>query len=305
MSGRGSHPLSRAAALALVVGLAALGASAAVGAAKTTRSPASVACKPGFHRMGNHCMRNPSRRTPKLGPKLATAVPPPAPPAPPPVPLPAPQVPGPACEDSALSGFVAPFFTHLSAAHLQESPLQQVHDLLDADRYVLIHTALLDHMLAGLVPLLHDLLDGDLGGAVSRLLTRTCAPGSATVSVPAPAAVVPAPASAAPAAQGAPVQAPPTPGPMMHPMPAAAPTATVDMTGIAFVPAEVTVKVGGAVRWHNSDPVPHTVTSVGPGPLASPTIGAGGDYSLTFSKPGTFAYLCQVHPNMHGRVLVQ
>jgi plastocyanin len=47
------------------------------------------------------------------------------------------------------------------------------------------------------------------------------------------------------------------------------------------------------------------VTSVGPGPLASPTLGANVDYSLTFSKPGTYAYLCQVHPNMRGSGVVQ
>jgi plastocyanin len=253
-----------------------------------------------------------SKPKPTLKPKLtATAVPAPAPPAPPSGPPavlpPAPPV----CQDSAVYSVLAPFLTHLSAAHLQESPLQQVHDLLNTDQYILIHTALLDSMLAGLVPVLHDLLNGDLNGAVTALLTRTCAPGSAPASVPAAASVIPATAIAPPAVRAA--QAPPPPpAPMPMPMPMsmtvmppAAPSATVDMTGIAFVPAEVTVKVGGGVTWHNSDPVPHTVTSVGSGPLASPTIGANGDYSSTFSKPGTYAYLCQVHPNMRGRVVVQ
>jgi plastocyanin len=30
----------------------------------------------------------------------------------------------------------------------------------------------------------------------------------------------------------------------------------------------------------------------------------GGDFSVTFSKPGTYAYSCVIHPDMKGTVTV-
>jgi len=307
---RRSHPRVRALVVGVAVAAVAAGAPAAPGAA----APAGP-CKAGLRFMAGRCMKMPAYltatskhalRKPKP-PKIAAA----APVAPSPVALAPPPIappPAPVCQDSALSAFVTPFLAHLSAAHLQESPLQQVHDLLNTDQYVWIHTVLVDNMLAGLMPVLQDLLDGDLNGAVTRLLTRTCAPGAPATAAPAVSAATvpppPPPALPGPAPMAMPMPMP-MPMPTAHAMPSAAPSATVDMTGTAFVPEEVTVKAGGTVTWHNSDPVPHTITSVGSGPLASPIVVGGGDFSFTFPKPGTYTYFCLVHPNMRGSVDVQ
>jgi hypothetical protein len=115
------------------------------------------------------------RNKPKPKPKpVIAAIPAPAPA--PLAPAPAAIAPAPpACQESGLFGLLSPFLTHLSAAHLEESPFQQVHDLLNTDQYVLIHTAMLDSMLAGLGPVVQSVLNGDLNGAVTRLLSRTCA----------------------------------------------------------------------------------------------------------------------------------
>jgi plastocyanin len=89
--------------------------------------------------------------------------------------------------------------------------------------------------------------------------------------------------------------------------PAPAPTGTpvpVKIAQLAFSPASVTVPVGGTVTWTNSDPVGHTVTSMGRGPLGSPTMNAGGTYSYTFTTPGTYMYYCAVHPDMMATVVV-
>lgn len=76
-----------------------------------------------------------------------------------------------------------------------------------------------------------------------------------------------------------------------------APTeATVEMKGIAFVPATITVKPGTKVTWVNLDAVYHTVTSDDTsGPLQSPDILAGQSFSHTFTDEGTYPYHCIPH----------
>jgi hypothetical protein len=162
---------SRLAAAGVIVGMVSLtGSVAAVGAPTKAKSPTAITCKKGTHKVGARCVKNKVKSKPVIA---AIPAPPPAPLAPPPAPAPI-APPAPVCQDSGLFGLISPFLTHLSAAHLQESPLQQVHDLLNTDQYVLIHTAMLDGMLAGLGPVVQSLLNGDVNGAVTRLLTRTC-----------------------------------------------------------------------------------------------------------------------------------
>ncbi|MDX6646114.1 MAG: hypothetical protein QOK40_1841 [Miltoncostaeaceae bacterium] len=170
-----TSPAARASRLAVagvIAGLVSLtGSAAAVGAPKAPRPATAVACKKGTHKVGPRCVRNKPKPKPK---PVIAAIPAPAPA--PLAPAPAAIAPAPpACQESGLFGLLSPFLTHLSAAHLEESPFQQVHDLLNTDQYVLIHTAMLDSMLAGLGPVVQSVLNGDLNGAVTRLLSRTCA----------------------------------------------------------------------------------------------------------------------------------
>ncbi|GAA4483073.1 hypothetical protein GCM10023094_34100 [Rhodococcus olei] len=89
------------------------------------------------------------------------------------------------------------------------------------------------------------------------------------------------------------------------PTPAAAPSATntVQITGFAFAPASITIPVGTTVTWTNSDEEPHTVTAAD-GAFRSPGMGTGATYAFTFREPGTFDYICTIHPFMHGTVTV-
>ncbi len=82
---------------------------------------------------------------------------------------------------------------------------------------------------------------------------------------------------------------------------------TVDMKDIKFVPASVTVKKGGTIKWTNSDQVPHNVTKEdGPGPeFASETVDPGGDFSQKFDAAGKIGYVCTIHPNQTGSVTVK
>jgi plastocyanin len=87
----------------------------------------------------------------------------------------------------------------------------------------------------------------------------------------------------------------------------AAPVAAnaVTIKGFAFSPAAITVKVGTTVTWTNQDADAHTVTSQNnSGPLSSAALNTGQTFSYTFTKPGTYAYLCTIHPFMTATVTV-
>ncbi|WP_084515306.1 cupredoxin domain-containing protein [Nocardia acidivorans] len=77
----------------------------------------------------------------------------------------------------------------------------------------------------------------------------------------------------------------------------------VTIDNFAFAPASLTVPVGTTVTWTNRDEEPHDIAA-GDGGFHSPNLGAGARYTFTFSKAGTFTYVCSIHPFMHGTVVV-
>jgi plastocyanin len=86
--------------------------------------------------------------------------------------------------------------------------------------------------------------------------------------------------------------------------PPAAPAANAaSISGFSFQPGVLKVKPGAKVTWTNDDGVTHTVTAdskwFDSGPLQP-----GASFSFTFTRPGTYAYHCSVHPSMHGSVVV-
>lgn len=80
-------------------------------------------------------------------------------------------------------------------------------------------------------------------------------------------------------------------------------THEVDIAEFAFAPAELTITAGDTVTWTNLDAVEHTATSVN-GAFDSGYLAMGASYSLTFTTPGTYDYLCTPHPSMTGRIVV-
>ena len=77
----------------------------------------------------------------------------------------------------------------------------------------------------------------------------------------------------------------------------------VTITDFTFVPPSLSVKVGTTVTWTNKDEEPHSVVAPG-GAFHSSTMGTGATFSYTFTAPGTFDYICGVHPFMPGTVTV-
>lgn len=87
-------------------------------------------------------------------------------------------------------------------------------------------------------------------------------------------------------------------------------TITTDSSGsYAFSPATLTIKVGTTVTWTNTTGAPHTVTSDDgksfDSGISHPISASGGTFSFTFTKPGTYAYHCQIHPFMKATIVVQ
>ncbi|MGW1894011.1 plastocyanin/azurin family copper-binding protein [Streptomyces sp. NPDC002004] len=79
----------------------------------------------------------------------------------------------------------------------------------------------------------------------------------------------------------------------------------VTIKTFAFSPATLKVRVGTKVTWTDQDTDAHTVTSAGSGgPLHSAALAPHATYSYTFTKPGTYAYLCTIHPFMTATVEV-
>jgi amicyanin len=80
-------------------------------------------------------------------------------------------------------------------------------------------------------------------------------------------------------------------------------TDQVQITNFAFAPADVTVVAGTTVTWTNEDTTQHDVFAPPVG-LQSPVLNQNDSYAHTFSSPGTYRYICSIHPFMHGTVVV-
>lgn len=81
----------------------------------------------------------------------------------------------------------------------------------------------------------------------------------------------------------------------------------IEIVDFQFTPQDAVVKPGTEVVWTNSDPE-HSVVSTGdPAFDDSPsTLSRGDSYSFVFTEPGTYTYICGVHPaTMAGTITVE
>jgi plastocyanin len=77
---------------------------------------------------------------------------------------------------------------------------------------------------------------------------------------------------------------------------------TVDAGDFYFEPAPVEIRAGGEVTWENEGDTIHNVD--GPG-FFSEAIDPNDAWSRVFERPGTYDYLCTLHPElMDGTVVV-
>jgi plastocyanin len=81
---------------------------------------------------------------------------------------------------------------------------------------------------------------------------------------------------------------------------------TVVIDNFSFSPPRLSVAVGTTVVWKNQDDMPHTIVNdAKPREFKSSPIDSGEQFSWTFSKAGTYAYFCSLHPRMTGVITVR
>jgi plastocyanin len=78
----------------------------------------------------------------------------------------------------------------------------------------------------------------------------------------------------------------------------------VRVDNFTFAPDSLTVPVNSTVTWVNKDDIPHVIAS-SEGVFKSKALDTDQKYSYTFSKPGTYAYYCSIHPKMVGKIIVK
>lgn len=84
------------------------------------------------------------------------------------------------------------------------------------------------------------------------------------------------------------------------------PGVTVAAEDFRFRPRTIRIFAGEEVTWRNDGQTGHTVAGSGvPGPPRSGGIEPGETYTWRAGRPGTVTYVCEVHPNMTGRVIVE
>jgi plastocyanin len=88
-------------------------------------------------------------------------------------------------------------------------------------------------------------------------------------------------------------------------IPAATPV-TITQKGLQFSSTELAVSKGQVVVFMNDDRTPHNITVSGDGMnLNGGLQQPGAEFRVPFSKPGTYAVSCGIHPKMKLSVTVK
>jgi plastocyanin len=80
--------------------------------------------------------------------------------------------------------------------------------------------------------------------------------------------------------------------------------AQIKVDNFKFGPEKLTVAKGTAVTWTNQDDIPHSIVLTALG-VRSKALDTDKAFTYQFDKPGTFSYVCGLHPFMHGQVVVK
>jgi plastocyanin len=78
---------------------------------------------------------------------------------------------------------------------------------------------------------------------------------------------------------------------------------TVKIRNFKFEPANLAIAVGKTVQFINVDEEPHTATATD-GTFNSKALDTNETWNYTATKPGTYPYICSVHPFMKGTLTV-
>ncbi|MEV6520380.1 cupredoxin family copper-binding protein [Longispora sp. NPDC051575] len=79
---------------------------------------------------------------------------------------------------------------------------------------------------------------------------------------------------------------------------------TVEVRNFTFTPQNLSVPVGAKVTWKFEDGAKHNVKA-SDGYFASADLSGGATYAFTFTKAGTYPYICGLHQYMTGTITVR
>jgi plastocyanin len=96
---------------------------------------------------------------------------------------------------------------------------------------------------------------------------------------------------------------PRTSGPVARARAREAADPTVTVSDYKFGPSAITIHAGETITWANAGPTGHSATARDHS-FDTGVLPKGHSASHTFSKAGTYAYICSIHPFMHGTVVV-
>ena len=82
-------------------------------------------------------------------------------------------------------------------------------------------------------------------------------------------------------------------------------THTVEIRGMEFHPAALTVALGDTIVWINRDIVPHTATATGHTKWDTGQLSQGQVGRYIARAPGVVRYACTFHPTMHGKLIIR
>jgi plastocyanin len=79
----------------------------------------------------------------------------------------------------------------------------------------------------------------------------------------------------------------------------------VRIANFEFKPQKIVVKPGTKVTWTNGDSSLHDIKDTSPlATPVSPSMSKGDTFSITYGQPGSYSYVCGIHPYMIGSVEV-
>ena len=79
---------------------------------------------------------------------------------------------------------------------------------------------------------------------------------------------------------------------------------TIILKNFSFSPMSLAVPAGTIVTWKNLDGEPHTVVS-DQGLFRSDGLDQNDSFAFKFDSPGTYRFICSIHPTMMGTIIVK
>ena len=82
-------------------------------------------------------------------------------------------------------------------------------------------------------------------------------------------------------------------------------SSAVTISDFKFQPATITVAGGTGVTVTNDDSTAHTATADDGNSFDTGTVDPGSSGTISVKKPGSYPYHCDIHPFMHGKLVVK